>query len=183
MLRTVISLVTVETRATVSHIKAGLGNLDRKMGELNSDVTAFNEFVKEQRCQLRALGEPVEDMVSELFVAYLTVDEKLFTDYIRMKESFFIDGTIVELSTDDLMRMAELHQKTLKLSNEWSKPESTKDQDFVAMNAKIDGIVKAMATSRKGGEGGTHQRKGNTFKRNDNSGKWACRRPAQDTLV
>ena len=43
----------------------------------------------------------------------------------------------------------------------------------MATNAKIEGIVKEMATSRKGGEGGTPQRKGNKFKRNANIGEWA----------
>lgn len=170
MLRTVISLVTIETRATVSVIQARLGELNSKMGEVNSNVTMFNAFVKEQVTQLTALGEPVENMVSALFRAYLTVDDKHFTDYIRMKQSLFNDRTIQTLSANELMRMAEEHHKTLKVTDSWSKPESTKDQEFVALKTTIEGIVKDMAT--KGGAASSATPK-KAFKRYDNTGVWA----------
>lgn len=174
MLRMVISLVTIETRATVSLIRARLADLNNKMGEVNSNITRFNEFVKEQVTQLVALGEPIENMVSALFRAYLTVDNKGFNDYITMKENMFNDRTIQELSANELMRMAEEHYKTLKVRDDWTTPETTKAQELVAMKATLAGIVKDLANKRTPGGGAAETRAPKkTFKRYENTGVWA----------
>ena len=65
-----ISIVGIETTATVSVIRASLRALPAKMSEVNSNIVTFNEFVREKKGDLDTRGETAADLVSSLYEAY-----------------------------------------------------------------------------------------------------------------
>ena len=78
MLRVLISIVGIESVATVSVIHASLRTLPTKMDEPNSNIVKFNEFVREQKQELDARGETTDDLVSSLYHAYQGADDEAF---------------------------------------------------------------------------------------------------------
>ena len=53
-LRILMSRITINSRSTVSYIRQSLLELDNYMVSINSNVTAFNEFLRLQTDALKA---------------------------------------------------------------------------------------------------------------------------------
>ena len=162
MLRVLISIVGIETVATVSVIRANLRTLPAKMDEVNSNIVKFNEFVREQKQELDARGESTDDLVSSLYHAYQGADDEAFVRYIVHREGAVEDGTMPALDADETMNMAETKYKTMVVKGVW-KAVTKRDEEFIAMQARCDDIIKQHADSRKGG---ATQTKGKSNKTN-----------------
>jgi hypothetical protein len=67
LLKMVISQAHVDSRATVSFIRTSRTKFDEKMFELDSNVEAFNVYVKSQLKSLSARGETSNDLLINLF--------------------------------------------------------------------------------------------------------------------
>jgi hypothetical protein len=168
MLRVVLNLVGINSRATVSVIRRSLRALPTKMSELNSDILKFNEFVKEQTSELTARGETVDDLMASIFEAYQAVDDEGFVRYIQDKENSYEDGTLEQLNAEALMDIAESKYKTMKVKGLWktgaNTPSGKTDKDeFVALKATMKDAMKHLNSTR--------QRGGQV--RNQFTGKWA----------
>ena len=158
MLRVVLSLVGINTRATVSVIRASLRNLPSKMTEVNSNITKFNEFVKSQVSELTARGETTDDLMSSLFDAYRTADDDDFVNYMQMKENDYEDDGAAAVTTpEEIMNVAEAKYKIMIVKRTWkataSKPKAGagKDDDFIALKATMKTVLKTLA--KKNGKG------------------------------
>jgi hypothetical protein len=73
MLKLALSLVVIETRATMTVVINALKNLDSKIGEYNGDIEGFNLYVSDLIHQLMVHGEPIPEIVPHLFSAYSKV--------------------------------------------------------------------------------------------------------------
>jgi hypothetical protein len=86
MLRTLISVVSVETRATIGSVRMALKNLPSLMHEVESDITEFNARVGQHVDELNANDHTCEDLLTHLFEGHQTATDETFAKHVRMKE-------------------------------------------------------------------------------------------------
>jgi hypothetical protein len=80
LLKMVISQAHVNSRATVSFICTSLTKLDKNMFELDSNVDAFNVYVKLQLKNISAKGDTSNDLLINLFKGYKVTNDVEFLD-------------------------------------------------------------------------------------------------------
>ena len=66
-----------------------------------SNIIAFNKYVKEQRTDLKACGGKTEDLLTNLWKAYLLASDKIFVRYIQNKKDAYDVGQ--DINEDSLM--------------------------------------------------------------------------------
>jgi hypothetical protein len=176
MLKTLISVVTVETRATVSCIRAALKRLPTLMEEVDSDITEFNLAVGKHMDKLRSMNQTCEDLLNHLFEAYQTASDKTFVAYIADKEAKWEDNTIAVIEPESLMTLAEEKFKTLKLKKTWNAP-TKEEASIIAMKAEMADrttieliALRAEVANLKGDSGNKNDRKRGKSR---NDGDWA----------
>jgi hypothetical protein len=75
LLKLIISRAHVDTRATVSFLRTSLTVLDEKMVELDSDVVAFNSYVKAEVKALNQRNQPTSDLLINLIKGYKKAED------------------------------------------------------------------------------------------------------------
>ena len=66
-------------------IQDALGSLLAYMAKAGCDIGKFNEYVRELCDSLLQQGEESQDILNNLFKAYLTVQEPSFNEYMRLQ--------------------------------------------------------------------------------------------------
>jgi hypothetical protein len=143
-------MVTIETRATVSLLKESLTRLSEKIEELNSDISLFNIFVKKQVLALNTRGESA-DILTSLFRAYRSAKDVDFVSYVKDVERRWEDGSIAELSHDELMEKAENKFKTQVEKGSWMVPTKEEEQ-WVVLQAAYTTLQKDAKALKKASE-------------------------------
>ena len=69
-----------------------MATLSTKISELDDDVVVFNEYVKNQVATLQAHGEESNDLLVNLFQAYMSVSDKEFQPWICAKRDLYNEG-------------------------------------------------------------------------------------------
>ena len=96
LFRFLLHTITIDTRATTTYIRLNMSNLGTYISVVDNDIEKFNLYVKEQRRQLKNRGEGSQDLLINVFKAYLTVNDKYFVDYInRKKETYEEEATLL----------------------------------------------------------------------------------------
>ena len=108
LLKVIIQLAHIDTRATINIIRSSLTTLDMKMSNLQDNITEFNEFVKTQRAALIARGETTQDLLVNLFKGYKSATDTKFVTYIEAKEDEYNEGK--DISADSLMDLPALER-------------------------------------------------------------------------
>ena len=175
----------VDTRATLSHIRENLANLDSYITTVNSNITMFNEYVNQQRIGLQVRGGVTHDLLTNLWKAYTNVSDNEFVQYIKRKKDAYDDGT--EITEDSLMTDAENKYKTLLIENKWNSlsPEQTQivalasqvhklQNDKLKFN-KVGNKIKTKPTNKSEGNNQNKTKKKNK-KQNDKDKKWAWKK-------
>jgi hypothetical protein len=121
MFRVILSLVGIQSKATVAVINAALRRLPTKMDEYGSNIEKFNEYVVNQCTELTSRGKTPQDLVSLLFEAYDTAGHEEFRMYMRQKWQNVLDGTTPELSSYEVMYAAEEYYKHRVTTGEWKE--------------------------------------------------------------
>jgi hypothetical protein len=121
MLKLALSLVVIETRATMTVVTNALKNLDSKIGEYNGDIEGFNLYVADLIHQLTVRGEPVPEIVPHLFSAYSKVPNQSFQTYMEEVESRWEDR-LINPTGDELMTMALKKKQSLIQKEKWDVP-------------------------------------------------------------
>jgi hypothetical protein len=180
MLKSLISIVTVEAKSSLPLIKKMLGNLGELMKEVNSDITEFNLRVDDLMNQLRAANDDYPELLDKLFEAYQQASDKEFVRYIADKQSRWEDNEL-DIVPDTLKVLAGDKHKTMVLKKTWNK--STEDEsnliamtarltEMTAMNAELLKVKKSFAT--RGGQSKSFATRGGQSKeRNTDDAKWA----------
>ena len=177
MLRTLISVVSVETRATIGSVRTALKNLPSLMHEVSSDITEFNTRVGHYIDKLNANDHTCEDLLTHLFEGYQTATDETFVKYIRMKEDDWEDGTTITLEAPTLMRLAEEKYKTMNLKKLWNGT-TKEDANIIAMKAELQEVTELAALRAE-----VASLKGETDKKYDHRkkkdiGEWAWKKEA-----
>lgn len=140
-----VDVVNIDTRATVTHIRTNLSNLDSQISALNFDIEKFNLYVKEQRKQLQSRGERSDDILVNLFKAYNNVPDKVFVDYILRKKESYEEGS--DVTVDSLMADSLNRFQALKSEGKW-KLESPEDKNYVALQTELSEFKDLLKKSR-----------------------------------
>lgn len=138
MLMVMIAIVSIETRSTVSLLRATLRKLPDAMAECGSDIQAFNVFVNTQIRALNVRGETTQDLLTALFSAYLVAENAVFVTYIQDLESKYEDGSTATLSASELMVQAEDKYKTMIEKKTWEIKSKDQKQLFALQTAFED---------------------------------------------
>jgi len=178
MLKCLISVVTIETRATVSCIRSALSALPELMNDVGSDITAFNLAVSSHLDTLRSVDQTCDDLLNKLFEAYQTASDSDFKEYIKHKESAWEDNTLNILPAN-LMKIADDQYKNRIVKRTWNKAskEETNLLALQADTAKSLAELVALQASLGSGDGSTKQKSGKAVQkksdRRKNEGEWA----------
>jgi hypothetical protein len=172
-LKTLISVVSIQVRATVSCVRSALKRLPELMQEKDSDVSAFNLVVGAHIDTLNSVGATCEDLLHHLFEAYQSSKDDDLAAYVKDKEGKWEDNTIVELTPATLMTLAEEKFKTLSQKKAHKTEQGTsKDDNIVALNAQLLALRTEMAAEKKAGTGGQGGG-GGTPRKSRNDAEWA----------
>ena len=132
-LKVLLLCFAVETNATTYHIRQTLQDLPKKMRAVNDNIDEFNQFVNAQVADLAAGGQTTDDLVMNLFRAYLTVRDHQFLGYIRRKKEIYdemMDPN--ELTPERLMDLALTKYLQLKQEGVW-RAKSKQDERYIAL--------------------------------------------------
>lgn len=156
LLKVILRESHIDTRATVRHIRAKLSQMATYLPTVNNDIPAFNRYVMELIDDLNARGETTQDLLSNLFEAYKSVNDKEFVAFIKRKEEDFDLGE--EIDEHKLMQLAQNKYKVLVDEKKWSAP-SKEEEKIIALEAKIAQLSKRPESSHAlRGSGGDKRR-------------------------
>ena len=134
LFRYLLHTITIDTRATTTYIRLNMSNLDTYISVVDNDIEKFNLYVKEQRRQLKNRGEESQDLLINVFKAYLSVNDKYFVDYINRKKENYEEGG--NITVDSILSDALNKFQSLKNEGLWqSKVE--KDDKIVALTTQF----------------------------------------------
>lgn len=139
-LKLLVSIVYIDTRATSAHIRMILSSLDEHIAQLDYNVIRFNQFVNEQVDGLRARGEESNDLLVNLFKAYLSAKDQNFSRYVANKRDSYEEGTLA-LTAEALMLLVENKYKTMVQSGTWNAPSAETEQ-IIALSAQVAALKK-----------------------------------------
>ena len=147
MLKVLLSIATINTRATVSVLRNELSKLGPKMEELGSNITAFNVYVNAVLTDLRSNGATVDDLVPKLFSAYQESGDKAFDDNIQRMESDWEENN-VNMTVEQLMNYAEGKYRTLVQKGTWKAP-TKEGEKLIALTAAYEAMVEKTKQKKK----------------------------------
>jgi hypothetical protein len=126
----------VDTRATSSFFRENLTSLDSYITTIDSNIELFNQYVNINRAGLQARGESTDDLVINLFKAYLNVADQNFVEYMKKKKDDYDEGTTI-LEPGTLMTHALNKYHILVQEHKW-KAMSPQDEQLVALKAQYE---------------------------------------------
>lgn len=164
LLKQIIVLSYIDTRATTAHIRDTLVDMPKTLLSLNGNITAFNKWVREQVGKLTARGATAPDLLAYLWKTYKQAPDKEFVSYIKDLRNQYDDGRS-DYTSEDLMVLAENKYKAIVQNEEWGQP-SEEQAEIVALTSKIDVLEKQISTAKSSNQtkvkptGKTTQKKG-----------------------
>jgi hypothetical protein len=116
-------------------LRRAVGNLSRKMVEIQSDICAFNLYVTGLKNALLARGHVVEDeLLLNLFDAYTVVTDQDFVRYIQYKQDAYDDGATI--TVDQLMICAHTKYDTKVEKKTWNAIDNQGER-IIALEAEL----------------------------------------------
>jgi len=138
LLKVIIMVSHVDTRATITSVRTKLSSLDHAMREQDSDIEAFNDYVLGLVSKLHARGEQTQDLLVNLFKGYKACKDAEFVDYIKKKEDLYEEGG--EVSYQQLMDWSINKYKTRKESEQWCQ-RTTEEKTIIALQAQVNNLM------------------------------------------
>ena len=170
LLKVIIMVSHVDTRATISSVRTKLSNLDHAMREQDSDIDHFNDYVIGLVSKLHARGEQTQDLLVNLFKGYKACKDAEFVEYIKKKEDLYEEGGQVDYQ--QLMDWAINKFKTRKESEQWCQ-RTTEEETIIALQAQVNTLMSQKKPNPRGRPigGGKKDFKQGNFKRGKGKGK------------
>lgn len=160
LLKVIIMVSHVDTRATITSVRTKLSSLDQAMRTHDSNIELFNDYVISLINKLNARGEQTQDLLVNLFKGYKACKDAEFVDYIKKKEDLYEEGGQVEYQ--QLMDWALNKYKTRKESEQWCQ-RTSEEETIIALQAQVKSLMsvqkKQVNTSKP--EGRKDQRRAN----------------------
>jgi hypothetical protein len=138
LLKVIIMVSHVDTRATITSVRTKLSSLDHAMRKQDSDIEAFNDYVLGFVSKLHARGEQTQDLLINLFKGYKACKDAEFVDYIKKKEDLYEEGG--QVSYQQLMDWSVNKCKTRKESEQWCQ-RTTEEETIIALQAQINNLM------------------------------------------
>jgi hypothetical protein len=138
LLKVIIMVSHVDTRATITSVRTKLSSLDHAMREHDSDIEAFNDYVIGLVSKLHARGQQTQDLLVNLFKGYKACKDAEFVDYIKKKEDLYEEGG--EVNYQQLMDWAINKFKTRKESDQWCQ-RTTEEETIIALQAQVSTLM------------------------------------------
>jgi hypothetical protein len=161
-----ISLVAIETRATVANLLRALNDLTKLMEDSKLDIKAFNTGVNAILIGLRARRASIPDIVTNLFTAYKNCADAVFVAYIDRKEEAYEDRSL-DIDAPTLMHLALEKYKVIEGKGQWMQ-KTEQELKFIAMEAQLQANVsskkKTLPTDGSGKKQGKQVKTGNDDK-------------------
>jgi hypothetical protein len=174
LLKKIIMLTYIDTRATTAHIRNSLINMMTQFKTLDGDVTKFNAWVNGQVSQLRARGVDAPDLTSFLWNTYQGAPDSYFVSYVNRLWDSDIDGRN-DYTPEQLMSLADNKYKERIQSGNWKKP-SSHEEEIVALTTRINELTKDKPNKPKGKDSKTNRKR-----KDDKQGRdWLSKRPTGD---
>ena len=178
LLRVIIRESYIDTNASATAVREKLNSLDLYMTTIDSDISKFNLYVKQQLATLAARGETTHDLLTNLFKGYLACSDPIFRRYIEKKQEAHDEGATIDPNL--LMKWAKVKYGIIKEKGLWNAP-TKEEQQILAMKAEIHSMKKA-----KEGKLNRNKNKNNQNK-NDNPQKgkpdWMYSEPEASELT
>ena len=87
---------SIDTRATLSHIRENLASLGVYMTKVLNNITKFNEYVTEQLLNLKEIGEVTYDLQANLWKANSSVQDSTFVSYTHRNRDVYGEGDDID---------------------------------------------------------------------------------------
>jgi len=120
LLHAIIACTHVDMRAASERVLRDLENLAAVMVNLDSDIEAFNIYVKDKYCELRARAMEDTAAITHLFQGYEAAVDETFVAWIKRHHDSINDGDVV-YTTAQLMQMARHKYANLKTNRTWAR--------------------------------------------------------------
>jgi hypothetical protein len=92
LLKVVVMVAHVDTRATVTQVRTKLSSLDKTMKDMDSDIEKFNDYVLTLATKMQSRGEATQDLLVKLFKGYKACTAAEFVEYIKKEEDLYEEG-------------------------------------------------------------------------------------------
>jgi hypothetical protein len=86
LFKIIMQKAVIDTRATSSFFRENLTSLDTYITTIDSNIELFNQYVNINRAGLQARGEKTDDLIINLFKAYLNVADQNFVEYMKKEK-------------------------------------------------------------------------------------------------
>ena len=139
LIKLIIRESYIDTNATTRILRENLSSLPDQLNKLGGNITDLNEYVLQTVDQLAARGEYTQDLIANLFKAYLSSSDNEFREYIKMRQEEYDDGH--SFSKEELMNKAANKYKILVQSGKWMA-QSEDEKKIIALEAKIAKLEK-----------------------------------------
>jgi hypothetical protein len=81
LLKVVVMIAHVDTRATDTQVRTELSSLDKTMKDMDSDIEKFNDYVLTLATKLQSRGEATQDLLVNLFKGYKACKDAEFVEF------------------------------------------------------------------------------------------------------
>ena len=135
LLKVIIRESHLDTNAPTNSIRTQLSNPDEYITTIGCDIIKFNEQANCLIEQLNARGGETQDLLTNLFKAYVSVKDTCFVDYINEKSSQYKEGERME--ADQLMTLTANKYKNMMIQNQSEAP-SPQDTNIQDLESKVE---------------------------------------------
>ena len=110
----------MDTNSTTSQIRIQLITLDDFMVIYGHDISNFNGNFKVLFNSLKARGEKIYYILTNIFKGYIVCSNKVFVKYITRKQKWYKEG--IYIIPYNLMHLSMQKFKLLNTINKWNAP-------------------------------------------------------------
>ena len=128
-------------------LRSQLQELPKSLKDNGHNIKEFHADVKTKITKLKSYGEDVNDLVHNLFKAYLTAKDSEFTRAIKDERRDFLLGKKV-ITADELMVFAETLYSLMIEENSWGSHQDQEEQ-IVALTSEIKNCLRVRLTTIK----------------------------------
>jgi hypothetical protein len=146
----------MDSRSTISILRAQLNNIDSYAAGVTGDVEKITEFFTDNLDRLKASGVNLDDEVDILFKGLKAVPCEEFQSYINRKEELYTDGTL-NLTAQELAIVAQQRFRLTKTKGTFMKSQAI-DHEIMAMKAKMVQLKGKLALSKDVEQAGTEKK-------------------------
>jgi hypothetical protein len=145
LLRVIIRMATMDSRATISIIRAWLNDIDAYAARVTGNIEKITEFFTDNLDRLKASGANLDTEVDVLFKGLKVVPCEEFRNYINRKEEQYTDGTL-SYTSKELAIVAQQRYALMKTKGTFMKSQAI-EHKIVSMQDEMVQLKGKLALS------------------------------------